>query len=195
MKLRRTGCPIVNDDFLEKFEAFFKGVGAVMHGAIMSTDNLYRYVLWRCWNASEPSMVFIMLNPSTADDKTDDPTIRRCINFAKREECGRLIVVNLFALRATNPNELLEADDPKGPDNRKYVENVIAMANGPVVAAWGAWWYTNQAKRYGKSIPRLAIEAFARDAEKPLYCLGRTSSNQPRHPLYVKSGQPLERFS
>lgn len=194
MPSRSRRCLIVSDDFLANFEESFKKAGAMTHGAIMSTDNTYRYVLWRCWKADEPSMVFIMLNPSTADDKVDDPTIRRCLSFAKREECGRLIVVNLYALRATDPDVLLQTDDPRGPDNRKYLENVIAMANGPVVAAWGSWWYSNQTKRNRPALPRLSVEAFARDAGKTLYCLGRTSSNQPRHPLYVKGDQPLEVF-
>ena len=77
-----------------------------LHGAVVSDDGLYRYILTRTWDRSLPALVFCMLNPSTADATVDDPTIRKCIGFAQRLGYGGIIVVNLFAYRATKPREL-----------------------------------------------------------------------------------------
>jgi len=92
--------------------------GRSFGGAIVSDDGLYRYRLWRRWDAECPTMVWIMLNPSTADAEVDDPTIRRCIGFARREHCGGIEVVNLYALRATNP---AAHPTPEGPENAKAI--------------------------------------------------------------------------
>lgn len=164
-------------------------------GAVLDLDQVYRYYLWRTWSPSRESMIFVMLNPSTADAEVDDPTIRRCVNFAKREGCGGIGVLNLFAYRATQPDDLLRTDDPKGPLNKQYVEWVISGATGPLVAAWGTWWHSNQTRRYGQSIPRLSVEAIAKQNNKRMWCLGFTKDRQPRHPLYVSSSQPLVVFS
>lgn len=148
-------------------------------GAIISPCGLYRYRLWRRW-APGPTCLFIMLNPSTADAEADDPTIRRCIGFAKREGCGRLDVVNLFALRATRPADLWAT----GPDTRiggpqSEIEFHRAVRESDLlVAAWGADTRTAERwiiERYG---PRL-------------FCLGWTKNGAPRHPLYVKGDCPI----
>lgn len=156
-----------------------------MNSAIISDDKKYRYVL----NRNIPSVlrwvrrcVFIMLNPSTADAQNDDPTIRRCIAFAKREGCTQLSVVNLFALRATDPKELLNHNDPVGPENFKYLILEIERAD-IVIAAWGSH--------------RMADCSLARELSKldGIQCLGKTKTGKPRHPLYVKSDQPLEQLN
>jgi hypothetical protein len=83
-------------------------------GCVLSPDGLYRYLLWRTWNPKANTMVWLMLNPSTADAMNDDPTIRRCIGFAQREGCGSIQVLNLYALRATKPKHLFDHPDPEG---------------------------------------------------------------------------------
>ncbi len=151
--------------------------------AVISDCGRYRYVLQRSlggflrWHRP---MLFIMLNPSTADAMVDDPTIRRCISFAKREGMTHLTVVNLFALRATDPRELELAHDPVGPENDRHLEEQVGKhRNGSVVAAWGAHEF---AKRRAAAV----LAKFG-----PLHCLGLTKAGHPRHPLYVKGDQPL----
>jgi hypothetical protein len=143
--------------------------------AAISNCGQYRYQLRRTWS-SGPECTFIMLNPSTADASEDDPTIRRCISFAKRERCGSLLVVNLFAFRATKPEDMAKAIDPAGPENPRYLDD--ALKNETAIAAWGAHW---MAERAGKSLAQ----------KYNLLCLGKTKSGAPRHPLYVKGDAPL----
>lgn len=145
----------------------------------------YRYWLERKWGRSAP-LVFVMLNPSTADASEDDPTIRRCIGFAKRERAGGIVVVNLFALRATDPKELDTADDPIGPGNTRAIGEALLMAattTGFLVCAWGA----------NKNAPDEAerLRRRAKDFLVELVCLGQTKSGAPKHPLYIKADQPL----
>jgi len=155
--------------------------------AIFSECGTYRYTLHR----KIPSVLrwvkpalFIMLNPSTADDTHNDPTIRRCISFAEREHCTELTVVNLFALRSTDPKFLKLHRYPIGPDNDFYIEKMIARTqnnhNGIIVAAWGA---SKIAEERGKIII---------DKVNILYCLGTSQSGNPRHPLYVRRNEPLQ---
>lgn len=146
--------------------------------AIISDCGRYRYRLDRRW-ADGPTMGFIMLNPSTADADKDDPTIRRCIGFAKREGCGALIVVNLFAFRATKPTALLDAEDPVGPDADDHLLTAIQHVDGPLVAAWGVW---GRGHRPGDVTAMIG---------KHCVCLGKTRDGHPRHPLYVRGGAPL----
>ena len=97
-------------------------------GATISECGLYRYSLTRVWDDVLPMCIFVMLNPSTADADIDDPTIRRCINFAKREGCGSLMVVNLFAYRATSPADMKAAVDPIGSGNPTTLEETFEYA-------------------------------------------------------------------
>jgi hypothetical protein len=129
-----------------------------------------------------------MLNPSTADDRVDDPTIRRCMGFARRENCGGIIVVNLYGLRATSPKELLRSKDPYGPKNDDALTNALDEADfrgKPVVCAWGAGGGTG-ATRFMKLVG---------DSRATLVALGTTKDGHPRHPLYVHGEQPLISFS
>ena len=157
-----------------------------LSAAAFSPDKMYRYALTRTWGEA-PAMTWIMLNPSTADAMQDDPTIRRCIRFARREGCGGIAVVNLFGLRATDPRDLrdsLEAGiDPVGPVNDWFVR-LHAQGAARAVAAWGA---------HGTPRGRAAEVAAMLEAIPGirLECLGVTADGSPRHPLYVRSDAPL----
>lgn len=154
--------------------------------ATISPCGTYRYDLTRRW-ADGPIALWIMLNPSTADAIEDDPTIRRCISFSKREGCGKLVVVNLYAFRSTDPKALLAATDAVGPQNHDTIRYWMSLPQtSAVVAAWGAWPTT---QRHAPARP--AVEQFARQYEQSLRCLGTTKAGAPRHPLYVKGDQPL----
>lgn len=158
--------------------------------AEISECGLYRYHVGRSWDASLPSLTFVMLNPSTADAELDDPTIRRCIGFAKREDMGAIHVVNLFAYRATNPANLPTDGGRVGPDNEKYLHGrLVAARDGmtKIVCAWGAHPLADRSAIFFKQ--------YARAQGVDLYCLGHTKDGHPRHPLYVKGDQPLELFS
>lgn len=157
-------------------------------GAVI--DGEYRYLLTRRW-ADGPMMGWLMLNPSTADAEKDDATIRRCIGFAKAWGFGALSVLNLFALRATDPAALLRHPDPVGPRNDEYITDTIgvlleaAWPNATVVAAWGSH---RMAAERGRQVVRGSAWAVQ------LKCLGKTKSGAPRHPLYVPANATLRNF-
>jgi hypothetical protein len=165
-----------------------------MGKAVISSCGRYRYVLRRVLtniadmdpNATESTatykpVTFIMLNPSTADAVNDDPTIRRCIAFAKREGGSHLNVVNLFAYRTPSPAELKQAKDPIGPENDHYIREEVA-GSAIVVAAWGA-------EPFAAERAREVYEDIGRIRE--FMCLGKTKAGAPRHPLYVSNATPL----
>lgn len=154
-------------------------------GAELSPCGTYRYSLWRAWGDG-PRAVFVMLNPSTADAARDDPTIRRCIGFARAWGFNGLEVVNLFALRATNPEALYLHADPVGPENDDAIATACNGA-GIVVAAWGvhgAW------KDRGQEI----AQRIAYGGGVALHHLGLTKGGHPRHPLYLASATQPERW-
>lgn len=153
--------------------------------AEISTCGSYRYLLtrkigpWPGPGRIIPAL-FIMLNPSTADAVQDDPTIRRCISFAEREWCTDLTVVNLFALRATNPKDLVGHPNPVGPLNDQRIAEMIEKhKNGIIIAAWGSHSFAEERAKQ-------VIDKFG-----PFMCLGKTKNGSPRHPLYLKSIAPL----
>lgn len=150
------------------------------HSALFGDNRTYRYTLTRIWNAEKPTLGWIMLNPSTADETEDDPTIRRCVGFAKEWGYGSITVGNLFALRATDPDELREHDDPIGDENDHYLRHVCDFAD-KVVAAWGA-----NGELHGRG--REVVEMLEAD----LYALDTTKDGQPVHPLYQPSDTELE---
>lgn len=131
----------------------------------------YRYELRRQWSPELPTVAFIGLNPSTADAMQDDPTIRRCVGYAKAWGYGQLIMLNLFAYRATDPLAMKSADDPIGPENDETLRRVAAQA-AVVVAAWG-----NHGSHLGRGA---AVRNLV-----PLHYLRLTKSGQPAHPLYL----------
>ncbi len=182
----------------------------VNSGAILSGDDLYRYQLWREWRGVAPkenwrwlgvkdggghelgepkSCLFVMLNPSTADGDKDDPTIRRCVGFAKREKYDRVDVVNMYAYRATNPKVVLGMTGDGDPIGRRNQEIVQAAADraGLVIVAWGV---------YGAHIGHdETVLGWLVDCGKPLYCLGKSKNGQPLHPLHLRADTPLVRLT
>jgi hypothetical protein len=150
-------------------------------------DGPYRYSLVREWEEGRPRVLFIMLNPSTADDAEDDNTIRRCIGFARRWGFGSLEVVNLFAYRAANPSDLRKVADPIGPENQTHILSAIRRANR-VVVAWG-----NKVRTLPQGDFMVSLLADAVPADVPFFCLGLTEQRQPKHPLLVPGDTPLRR--
>jgi hypothetical protein len=158
----------------------------VCGGARISACGRYRYNLWRAWGEARSSMTWIMCNPSTANADEDDPTIRKCMGFARHWGYEAISVVNLCALRATNPRELLAADDPVGPENERELASVLNLLMMPrarwsmVVVAWG------------NALPK-PLRHLGRACAIPLVaCLGQTADGMPRHPLMLPYSTPLQ---
>jgi hypothetical protein len=152
-------------------------------GAHFSPDRNYRYALWRRWEQGAPYALFIGLNPSTANEHEDDPTIRRCKRFAADWGYGAIYMANLFALRATDPRDMLGHQEPVGIDNDVWLQD-LARGAGVIVCAWGA---------HGTHLERdRRCEALL--AAHDLKCLGTTKHGQPRHPLYIRADKPLEAY-
>lgn len=148
--------------------------------ASFSPDRIYRYSLWRSWSLmpsmTDPFVNFICLNPSTADETTDDNTIRKCIKFSKSWGFSRMCVTNLFAFRATDPKVMKKATDPIGEDNDNTLRYVAGNAK-MVIAAWS---------QHGSFMNRSAevrkvVMQFRRT---PIHYL-RMGKNEPWHPLYL----------
>lgn len=148
--------------------------GAVVRGATFSRCGAYRYALRRAWDASRPPALFVGLNPSTADAERDDPTIRRCIRFARDWGYGGVLVGNLFAFRATRPVDLKAAAAPVGRANDRWLRALAGEA-AIVVVAWG-----NDGRHRGRD--RAVLDLLG-----AVHCLGTTRSGAPRHPLYVRA--------
>jgi hypothetical protein len=144
--------------------------------ATLSERREYRYKLSRIWNSSQPLVLFVMLNPSTADGMIDDPTIRRCIGFAKSWGYGGLYVGNLFAWRATDPKELLTASEPFGADNQKHLDEMMEKCD-LIVAAWG-----------NSPIVKKLMKGRSYDPFKgrSVHYLDLSADGTPKHPLYLK---------
>lgn len=159
--------------------------------ATISACGKYRYDLVRSIiqpNHTDRPMLFIMLNPSTADGWVDDRTIRRCKNFAKREGCGQLIVVNLFAFRTPEPRVLAIEPEPIGSGNDLVITRWMTFVKnqgGLIVCAWGAHPI---ARSRGYDLKESSVGLF------DLLCLGKTDDGSPRHPLYLTASAPLVPF-
>jgi hypothetical protein len=145
-------------------------------GALFDETGTYRYRLWRQWDDALPRLGFILLNPSTADATADDPTLRRCLGFARLWGYGAIEVGNLFALRATLPRTLFAAADPVGPYNDEALRDLVARVQALVVG-WGnggRWRQGAAAVTAAGVLPAATL------------CLGYTRHGQPHHPLYVR---------
>lgn len=160
----------------------------MIKSAVISECGKYRYSLIRVWDESKPCVLFIMLNPSTADAENDDPTIRRCIGFAESWGYGGLYVVNLFALRATNPQELLSAPFVVGVDNERWFRRLSYLAH-LVICAWGNGRIVDQLQqRLDHNWKPLSWI----DQTKALHYLELAKDGTPKHPLYLRSDlQPV----
>ncbi len=153
----------------------------VLTGATFSDCRTWRYQLWRIWEPEKPSILFIGLNPSTADETQDDPTIRKCIGFAKRWGYGSYLMANLFGFRSTDPAGLKTIDDPVGPGNNAAIKNFIRAAK-TVVAAWGCH----------KGIKSRADEVLAMIPDPQ--CIRITEGGYPGHPLYIPYTRVLQPY-
>lgn len=142
--------------------------------ATFSDCRTWRYVLWRRWDKNKLMAAFIGLNPSTADEITDDPTIRRCCDFARRWGFGGIYMLNLFAFRATDPKEMKAAQDPIGPDNDRCIA-VCAFKAEKVIFCWG-----NHGAHLGRGKEIMGKIG-------PAECFGFTKAGEPKHPLYLRA--------
>lgn len=140
---------------------------------VFSPDRAYRYTLNRVWNQDLTTCMFIGLNPSTADENQNDPTVTRCINYAREWGYGSLVMTNIFGFRATDPKDMKADDDPVGPDNDYWLRKT-AERSGIVIAAWGTHGaYLDRGNEVVALIP-------------DLHCLKVTKDGFPSHPLYLK---------
>lgn len=164
-----------------------------MHAtAVISECGRYRYRLYRSW-ADGPFVVFLMFNPSTADATTDDPTIRKCIGFAQRCGYPGLTVVNLFALRSTDPRAVSKAlyADAVGPENDEAILTACATAS-EVIAAWGCGQHMKRHRDRAAKVLKLIRETYP---ALEVRCLGRSADGSPRHPLMLAYSTELQQFN
>jgi len=153
--------------------------------AFIDTTKKYRYMLMRQWGNNKNNFVnFVMLNPSTADGKIDDPTIKSCIRLAVGWGCDGFYVTNLFALRARDPEKLKVSKQPIGEENDKYIEK-YAKISKKVVVAWGNnGTLDDRANKVLEKLQKITTP----------HCLGCTVQGQPRHPLFVRGSTKLEDY-
>lgn len=157
--------------------------------AIFSPCGTYRYSLTRQVGQLGFKVCVIMVNPSTADATTDDATIRKLIGFGKRLQWGEITVVNKFAFRATDVNDLKTTDDPTGPNNYAHVLAAMLQAD-IIVAAWGSL----------DKLPMMLrgkwrnIKRIARDINKPLYCFGVCKDGHPKHPVMIAYANEIPKW-
>lgn len=145
-------------------------------GAKISKCGDYRYQLWRVWDVRKSKVLFVMLNPSTADASIDDPTIRRCIGFAKSWGYGGMYVGNLFAYRSTSPKELLKVKDPVGECNNYHLGEMAEKCD-LIVCAWGN----------APILKKLGYNTTLNILNRPKHYIDLAKDGTPKHPLYLKS--------
>ncbi|HHB94299.1 MAG TPA: DUF1643 domain-containing protein [Campylobacterales bacterium] len=149
--------------------------------AIFSKDRKYRYILSRIWDETKPMIMIIGLNPSIADEREDDPTIRRCISFSKSWGYGGVYMLNLFAFRATQPSNMFEAMNPIGSENDNFIE-IYSKKVDKIVCAWGNHGVYKNRSHY------------IRENFNNLFYLKMNQSGEPSHPLYLKSDLVLQKW-
>ncbi len=144
--------------------------------AIYSDCEKYRYVLTRIWDAAGRKVVFIMLNPSTATEVQNDPTVERCERRARAARFGSFRVNNIFAWRGTDPRNMRAAEDPVGPDNDRLIRESCRWAD-QIICAWGT---------HGAHLDRGSkVSGDLQSTGRPLFHLGLTKVGHPKHPLYI----------
>jgi hypothetical protein len=156
----------------------------MIKSAYLSEDRQYRYSLIRDWSDGAPlrRVAFIGLNPSTADENTDDPTIRKCISFARSWGFGSLVMLNVYALRATDPQAMLRHPYPTTIENDNYIASEIERC-ARVVACWG---------NHANPMDTWHLATLIAVRGIPSYCFGLTKRGAPKHPLYLPYHQPLQ---
>lgn len=147
-------------------------LGETGSSAWFNEARTHRYLLTRSWSAA-PLMTWLLLNPSKAGAFISDPTVGRCVGFAKRDGCGGIQILNLYGFRATDPRDLWDSPDPVGASNDAIIADRVR--GGLVVAGWG-----NHGMISGRG---LEVALLLTAAGVDLLCLGVTGSGQPLHPL------------
>ncbi|EEE39025.1 hypothetical protein RKLH11_2871 [Rhodobacteraceae bacterium KLH11] len=151
--------------------------------AVYSDCEKYRYSLTRVWDPAGRKALFVMLNPSTATEVQNDPTVERCERRARALGFGAFQVTNIFAWRDTDPRKMRVAVDPVGPENNSAILDGVEWAD-QVIAAWGT---------HGTHLDRgPAVETLLRGTGRPLFHLGLTKDGHPKHPLYIAYTQQPE---
>jgi hypothetical protein len=143
----------------------------------------YRYVLKRVWDSSKPKIAFVGLNPSVASEHIDDNTVRKCINIARREGFGEMVMLNAYAYRSTDPSVLKTFPNPEGQLNDNYILQECETSS-KVVVAWG-----NNISDQRHSVLLKLLERFS------LWCFAKNKDGKPKHPLYVSLNAPLILYS
>jgi hypothetical protein len=156
----------------------------VTAAACFSTCGRYRWWLQRRWQASRPTVLFIGLNPSSANAERDDPTLRRLVGFARAWGFGALEVVNLFARCSATPAVLRRSSNPVGAENDQWLQRCVASAD----ALWLGWGNGGSWGQRDQQV--LALLEAALPPGVPLLAVGLTASGQPRHPLYAPASAP-----
>lgn len=146
--------------------------------AMFSPDRRYRYMLHRTWDENLSAVCFLMLNPSTADEKVLDPTVRRCVGYAKAWGFGTLYVANIFALRSTDPAALTQVEDPIGPENDEWILK-LSRISIYTIAAWGVH---GALRNRGNDVVALLKNKLP---DRSLCALKMTKDGHPCHPLYL----------
>lgn len=153
----------------------------MIRDAYISSDPRYRYWLTRIWDSSKPIVVWMMLNPSTADAEKDDATMRRCMAFARAWDYGGMAVINLYAFRARSPKVMLAAEDPVGIHNNRWIVlwwEQARRTGAPIICGWG-----NNARQD-------RVQEILRMSESygiTLHAL-EMGNKAPKHPLYLRNG-------
>jgi hypothetical protein len=163
-------------------------VGDPLRGAVFSECRTYRYRLWEIWDRTKPIVLYVMLNPSTADEVKNDPTVERCARRARQLGAGGFRIANIFALRSTDPDALYShsspVDEHHGKTNDVHIR-VAAKASNLVICGWGEHGAFNG--RGATVLHNLRMEGI-----KP-HALRMNKSGQPGHPLYIPySAKPFE---
>ncbi|MCC6863927.1 MAG: DUF1643 domain-containing protein [Rhodobacteraceae bacterium] len=155
--------------------------------AVYSDCESYRYLLTRVWNLDSQRVLFVMLNPSTATETQNDPTVERCERRARALGFGAFRVTNIFAFRSTNPRLMRVQSDPVGPFNDAFISQSAVEWADRIICAWGA---------HGAFMDRgPEVERLLRSAGCPLYALGFTQDGHPKHPLSIKYDRHPEIWS
>lgn len=159
--------------------------------ASFSNDDKYRYKLGRIISEGRKSVLWIMLNPSTANAFILDPTLRKCREFSKRWGYNIMLVGNVFAYRSTDPKGLYKIKDPLGKENKKAIEEMALDYNNSECDIICGWGQEKIVDKYKKQINDMLLP-FA--MEKMLYCLGTNKNGSPKHPLYLPYTTKLRKF-